>query len=131
MWLVNAPVPDPAMDLANGSAADRTIVMRADQSGWVPIGRGPVLIRADGTIKIGEHNAVPDDDARPGDGNALVPTLPYGMLVGKIGESGPAFKVGRVCQIASKDNVYLAINDSDHSDNSGAYTVRMSSDIFR
>lgn len=128
MWLLNAPeaLSDGIKihhleDLPDGG--ERTIQFAADQAGWKPIGKGPLVIRSSGTIDIGGQRTLPDDTKRPGDEKALVPTLPYGMLVGKIGENGKPFRIGQIAQVAIKDTVYIAINDADYSDNTGTYTV--------
>jgi hypothetical protein len=44
--------------------------------------------------------------------------LPYGMLIGRIGEDGPAFKVGswRVKTAHRSGNLYLSINDAEYSE---------------
>lgn len=76
--------------------------------------------------------AVPDDTKRKGDEKALAPRLPYGMLIGKIGENGQPFRIGVWNKISVKDTVYLAINDDDHSDNSGSYRITIrASDAVR
>jgi hypothetical protein len=136
MWLVNPPdtIGDgievrQTKDETDGT--ERIIHFAADQAGWRPIAKGPIVIRSSGTIDIGGQRTVPDDEARPGDEKALVPTLPYGMLVGKIGEKGQPFKIGKIAQVAIKDTVYIAINDSDYSDNSGTYTVKVTHDYIR
>jgi len=46
-------------------------------------------------------------------------------LLARIGENGKPFKVGVRAQIAAKENIYLAINDGDRSDNSGSYIVTL------
>lgn len=128
MWLVNGPEPiqlktQPVYEKALEQDAERMIEMRADEPGWKPVGRGPMRISSDGKIDIGQFETTPDDKQRPGDEKALAPKLHYGNLVCKIGENGQPFYVGRRAQVASRDIVYLAINDSDYSDNSGSYVV--------
>jgi hypothetical protein len=133
IWLVNSRDEDNLSGQAGDmDRKDRSIQIQADHGDWVAIGRGPMLIRAEGTINLGGgHIAAPDDNRLPGNANALVPNLPLGVLVGKIGGSGEPFKIGRISQIAMTDVVYLAINDSDHSDNSGAYIIKISGDLIR
>lgn len=128
MWLVNSPEteqpePPPAYEKPIEVDAERMIEIRADQSGWMPVGRGPFRITADGKINIGGLETAPDDKQRPGDANALVPKFPYGRLVAKYGENGTPFSIGRRAQFPQQEVVYLAINDSDYSDNSGTYIV--------
>ena len=130
MWIINVPeavVFSPQYVNSEQLPVDveRLIELSADRPGWVAVAKGPVRIKAEGTIDIGGRLTVPDDEKRPGDPNALVPHLPYGMLVGKVGEKGQAFKIGRFAQVAAKETVYLAINDSDYSDNSGIYKITL------
>lgn len=132
LWLVNHPEADvqeqqpvvqalPVDDLEEGD--QRTIQLPADDPAWKPIGRGPLMITATGTVDLGGIRTVANDEKRPGDDKALVPSLPYGTLVGRIGENGKPFKLGVRAQVAQHDVFYLNINDSDYADNSGAYTV--------
>ncbi len=131
MWLVNQPqVEDkpisateslPAQNLDEGD--ERTLEISAAESGWKPIGRGPLIITATGKLSLGGQQTVPNDDKHPGDEKALVPALPYGTLLGRIGENGKPFKIGVKAQIGQQQTIYLAINDSNYSDNSGTYTV--------
>jgi hypothetical protein len=128
--LVNAPEPaDNAVnDLASKELPpgnERTVELRADQAGWKAVGRGPLRISADGKVDLGDIQTEPDDVRKPGDANTLVSSLPYGMLVGKIGVNGEPFRVGRRAQVALKETVYLAINDSDYSDNQGSYVITL------
>lgn len=129
MWIVNSP--EASSENSNSQVQQselsktlgNTFEMPANQGGWRAVGMGPMDIRAAGTIDLGGQTAVPDDSKRKGDEKALAPRLPYGMLIGKIGENGQPFRIGVWNKISVKDTVYLAINDDDHSDNSGFYTV--------
>ena len=128
MLLVNAaepdpPKPQPEYEKPLDQDAERVIAINANGPGWKPVGRGPMRITADGTIDIGGLKTMPGDKKRPGDDKALAPKLYYGALICKIGENGQPFFIGNHGQVASKDVVYLAINDSDYSDNSGSYIV--------
>jgi hypothetical protein len=128
MFLVNSPEseppkPQPEYEKPLEQDAERVIAIKADEPGWKPIGRGPIRITADGTVDIGGLMTAPDDKQRPGDDKAFVPQLPYGRLVAKIGENGAPFSIGKRAQVAKKEIVYVAINDSDYSDNSGSYIV--------
>ena len=129
IWLVNPPEPvaesQPVATRTLPEGTDRALELRANEPGWKAVGRGPITIKAAGMVDIGGMQAAPDDQKRPGDDKALVPDLPYGMLVGKVGENGPAFRIGKLAQIAMKETVYLAINDADYSDNSGAYMITL------
>jgi hypothetical protein len=131
LWVVNVQPEDekpaavvrtlPADDLADGQ--ESTIQIPANDPNWKPVGRGPLMIKAAGKVDIGGLQTAPDDEKKHGDDKALVPALPYGMLVGRIGENGKPFRIGRIAQVAQHDVLYLNINDSDYSDNSGAYTI--------
>ena len=131
MWLVNGPgeVAGKQGPWAD-RRSERILELQANTEGWVHVGHGPLLIQAEGTISIGERQAVPDDNGRRYV-DALVPELPGGMLVGKIGNDGRPFKIGRLSQIASKEAVFVAINDSDYSDNKGHYILRLSHELIR
>jgi hypothetical protein len=133
MWLVNDPQAEqtpaavvrslPAESLSEGD--QRTIELPANDPNWKPIGRGPLIVTATGKVDLGDVRTVPDDENKPGDAKALVPTLPYGMLVGRIGENGKPFRIGARAQIAQRGVLYLNVNDADYSDNSGSYTVTL------
>jgi hypothetical protein len=133
MWLVNHPGADevqppivqalPAENLDEGD--ERTIQLPANDAAWKPIGRGPLIITATGKVDLGGIQTTPNDEKRPGDAKTLVPSLPYGMLVGRIGENGKPFRIGARAQVAQRDVLYLNINDSDYADNSGSYTVTL------
>jgi hypothetical protein len=103
-----------------GESGTEIIEIRGEQPGWQLIGKGPLAINAVGKITSGGHEAVPGkSETLAGDGSPA-PGLPQGILLAKIGKP---FKCGGVCKITTKDNIYLAINDSDYNDNSGVYTV--------
>jgi hypothetical protein len=128
MFLVNGPEPEPPRSQPEyekplADDAVRVIEVKADEPGWKPVGRGPIRITAEGQIDIGGLMTAPDDKQRAGDEKALVPQLPYGRLVAKIGEDGAPFSIGKRGQVAKKEIVFVAINDSDYSDNTGSYTV--------
>lgn len=131
MWLVNSTPDEPPARIDPPAGVERSIRINADKREWIAIGRGPMLIRAEGSADLGGRIAVPDDNKQPGNSRSLVPGLPNGMLVGKIGENGEPFRIGRISQIAMNETVYLAINDDEHSDNNGFYTVRLSRDLIR
>lgn len=128
MILVNSPEPDqpnpqPENEKPLEQDAERTLALNANEPGWKPVGRGPVRITATGEIDIGGLKTKPGDKLRAGDDKALAPKLPYGALICKIGENGQPFFIGNHGQVASKEIVYLAINDADYGDNSGSYIV--------
>ena len=120
---------DPSFETAKTVEAEPaipvngTIEIQANQPGWRLIGKGPLAINANGTINYGGHEAVPGKSDTIAPEGAPAPGLPQGILLAKIGETGKPFKCGGVCKIAFKDNIYLAINDTDYADNTGAYNV--------
>ena len=128
MLVVNAPEPGrpkplPEYERPLEQDTERVIAINANEPGWKPIGKGPIRMTADGTVDLGGLKTQPDDKQRPGDERVLVPRFPYGRLLAKYGENGNPFSVGKRAQFAQKEVVYVAINDSDYSDNSGAYIV--------
>jgi len=128
MLLVNAPEseplkPQPENEKPLEPDAERIIAINANAPGWKPVGRGPMRITASGTIDLGGLKTPPGGMKRPAGDKALAPNLNYGALLCKIGENGQPFFIGTRGQVASKEIVYLAINDSDYSDNSGSYIV--------
>ena len=131
MWLVNGPktADEPEIAKAQPTALPtdevRVIELNANEP-WKLVGIGPLRITATGTVDLGNGlRTVPNDEKRKGDASTTAPDLPYGTLVAKVGENGKPFKIGIRGQIAAKDNIYLAINDGDRSDNSGSYVVTL------
>jgi len=131
MWLVNGPDTGTAAPSFHHEPSpipideERVVEISASES-WQLVGKGPVRIKSAGKVDLGKGlQTNPNDEKRPGDLNALAPDLPYGTLLARIGENGKPFKVGVRAQIAAKENIYLAINDGDRSDNSGSYIVTL------
>jgi len=128
MMIVNreddeAKVPR-AQKLYLSKGEKRTMDLFADQPGWIPVAYGPIDIECFGVIDIGGVESDPRGNVTvPGDAHALIPRLPYGAVVAKIGENGQPFAVEFFSQISMKEMVYVAINDSNYSDNTGAYTL--------
>jgi hypothetical protein len=132
LWLVNGPDVNQTDDrslIFQPTPLDvdekRVIELQATES-WRLVGKGPMRILATGTVELGSgRTTTPNDTKRAGDANATAPDLPYGTLLAKIGENGKPFKIGISGQIAAKAVIYLTINDSDRSDNSGFYTITL------
>jgi hypothetical protein len=101
----------------------KTIEIRADHGGWQAIGKGPLAVNAVGKINFGGHDAIPGKSDMIAPEESPAPGLPQGILLAKIGETGKPFKCGGACKISASGDIYLAINDSDYSDNSGIYIV--------
>lgn len=108
-------------------APDKTLNLAATRSGWTAIGRGNFVLSASGQIDFGGISASPEGVVRGGDGvkYALAPKLPFGAIIAKFGESGQPFVVGFSHNFDTEETVYVAINDSDYSDNSGSFKVRV------
>jgi hypothetical protein len=109
-----------------------TIIIDAQSSTWSDTGifvqkSDQIKIEASGAIDLGGVQSGPNGN--PGiqpAGNGVVPTAPYGTLVGMIG-SGNSFIVGSFYQgISQSDgNLELIINDvpSQYADNSGQFHI--------
>jgi|GEM_PF-3734870 len=104
--------------------SDGSISFPANNRGWHVIGTGNFTLEVRGMIDYGGEKANPVESERKGDADALVPELPFGVLVAKIGQQGKPFKVGHSHKFqAGLQTVYVAVNDSYYEDNSGAYTI--------
>jgi hypothetical protein len=79
----------------------------------------------DGEIDIGGNVILtPEGWSKLGDHTAFVRGLPFGGLIAKIGNGTP-FLVGYKADFDTQEQVYIAINDSTYSDNTGSFTVRI------
>ena len=104
---------------------DRVISLLATRSGWQPIGSGNFTVEVSGRIDFGNVAATPEGSSYPPpDSDQLAPGLPFGAVIAKIGNGRP-FVVGYRYNFNTQEQVYLAINDSDYSDNSGSFTVQI------
>ena len=119
----------------------RKLVIPATYGKWFYIGRGPLkisrgdlftYINLDGTPKkanAGGYNWGTNTDA-------LAPNIALGSIIGKIGENGQPFQVLPILMYQTfptkdytvdiSDKVYIAINDSDYTDNRGQHVVFVS-----
>jgi hypothetical protein len=60
-----------------------------------------------------------------GDATAKVSGIPFGVLLAKEGDTGQPVQAGPCRNFKSGDKtVYVAVNDSDFSNNHGSYVVR-------
>jgi hypothetical protein len=129
MWIVNVPEetasePPPPPKLYLDEGEQRIVEIQANQPGWTLVAHGPVKLESYGLINVGGLESDPRGNVtRPGDAKVLVPRLPYGALVAKIGEKGEPFAIEWYAQVSMKEMVYVAINDAEYSDNSGSYTL--------
>jgi hypothetical protein len=135
------PVPSATMEAAAQTAVPTTapaenvstytIVVDADVSTWIDSGitiqkNDEIKIVVSGSIDFGGVQSGPDGspDLEPGLG--VLPTAPYGALLGKIG-SGEPFIVGSLYQsTAQSDGVLmLLVNDvpDQYNDNSGVFVA--------
>jgi hypothetical protein len=104
-------------------ATSRSFNLPVNQSGWQRVGSGKFSFSASGTIDYGGETANPDTSIRLGDDTAIAPGIPFGTIVGKIGGNGRPFKVGSIYKFNTEEDVYIAINDSNYTDNSGHYVI--------
>lgn len=88
-----------------------------------------VTITASGTVNTERGYAVSYNDPNGqriicNFSNCLMRGVGFGTLIGRIGNGEP-FRVGSHLEMAatSSGDLYLAVNDSDFSDNSGAFTI--------
>lgn len=103
---------------------DGSYTLSANHEGWVRLGKGDFTIDVKGSIDFGGFLASPDRSGIMGNGDALVPGAPFGVPVGKIGESGKPFMLGYSHRFQSGDQIaYIAVNDSYYADNKGAYII--------
>lgn len=117
-------ISPPVQKLYLAKGEKRNVDLFANRPGWISIGYGPIDMEAFGVIDIGGVESDPRGNVTvPGDAKALVPRLPYGAVVAKIGENGEPFAVEFFSQVSMKEMVYVAINDSNYSDNTGEYTL--------
>jgi len=129
VWIVNTPEekpiePPPPPKLYLGAGEQKMMEISAIEPGWTLVAHGPVTIESSGVINVGGLDSDPRGNVnRPGDAKTIVPNLPYGALLAKVGEDGQPFAVEWYAQTSMKEMVYVAINDSDYSDNSGSYTI--------
>jgi hypothetical protein len=108
---------------SNLTSNSEQFMLPADRAGWQPIGTGSFILEIRGTIEYGGYEATPDTSHNMCDDTCLVATAAVGTVVGKIGETGRPFKVGSVYKFNTSETVYIAVNDSKYSDNSGSYMV--------
>ena len=111
-------------------AASRVYAYRAWQSVGVRVREGDELrIRARGSWMYtpGEYHG-PEGHARySAPGFYPLPNVPGGVLIGRVGENGEPFLVGRggVWWMRESGLLYLRIDDDILSDNDGAVTVEV------
>ncbi len=104
--------------------SDGSYRLEANSEGWMPIGEGSFTIDVKGSIDFGGVLANPDRSPIMGNEEALVPGVPFGVPVVKIGESGKPFMIGFSKRIDSGNQIaYIAVNDSYYGDNKGSYIV--------
>jgi len=71
------------------------------------------------------NNASPNGNGFPCTSSCLLPSAQFGALIGRIGTNGSWFFVGSNLTFNSFDTgmLYLAVNDTIHSNNTGQFTV--------
>jgi|ERR1041384_867281 hypothetical protein len=117
-------VADESVPVGLPRNSDGSYRLQANSEGWLPIGRGNFTIEVKGSIDFGGVFASPDRSPIMGNDEALVPGVPFGVPVIKIGENGKPFMIGFSHRIDSGDQIaYIAINDSYYGDNKGSYII--------
>ena len=106
------------------SKPDNVINFPANREGWQSIGSGTFTLNVSGQIDIGGVIVSPKGWSKLGDDTALVAGLPFGAIIAKIGNGKP-FLVGDNYKFDTQEQVYIAINDSDYSDNTGSFKVHI------
>jgi hypothetical protein len=115
----------PSANPASTKIPDRTINYPATRTGWYLIGSGKFRLKVNGEINIGGNVILtPEGWSKLGDHTAFVRGLPFGGVIAKIGNGTP-FLVGYEANFDTQEKVYIAINDSTYSDNTGSFTVRI------
>jgi len=103
---------------------DGSYRLPATYEGWYQLGSGAFTIEIKGSIDFGGQLASPDRSPILGDGEALVPGVPFGVPVAKIGEQGKPFMIGYSRQFETDGKMaYIAVNDSYYADNKGTYII--------
>lgn len=115
--------------------------IRVDARRWVSTGmrvrKGDlVAFRTTGRVQVSPdqaHTSGPDGNPAVPGANLLVPGMPVGGLIARVDDSEP-FPIGsNSTPIAMPENglLMLGVNDSEHGDNSGAFTVEVDTDTRR
>ena len=85
--------------------------------------------RASGEVSLGNGIAVGPDGlaSTPPDSALLVPELPFGSLIIRVGLGGTPVFAGHATDFVApaSGRVYFAVNDRSTSDNSGSFAVRV------
>ena len=91
---------------------------------------GEVTLNEDGSLRARSNGTA----ARQVDGNARMPNVPVGTLLGRIGpattgfsQRNRAFVIGDQTEVTmpSDGELFLGVNDGHFEDNTGAFTVRI------
>jgi hypothetical protein len=99
------------------------------RTGLYLIAGDTVRLTATGTVNTlppaSGNNASPDGNPFPCTADCLLPSAHFGALIGRIGEHGPWFFVGSSLTFFANETgmLYLAVNDTIHSNNIGQFTV--------
>ena len=87
-----------------------------------------VTFQASGQIAFGRspgQTSDPNGNGAERRANYPDPTVPVGALIGKVGNGAP-FAIGMQTQplaMPASGRLYLGVNDNQHDDNAGAFTV--------
>jgi hypothetical protein len=110
----------------------KKIILSADQK-WLDTGINlrigqEILFSASGSIYIDKEKQVYQNGEMTLNWNnkKTLPNQPTGAIIARVGKRGDPFYVGddkAPFQITQKGDLYIGVNDSDFSDNSGQFTV--------
>jgi hypothetical protein len=108
-------------------AKARTSIISANVKYWRLIGSGTFTLKIEGSINYGGSDRTVTTESRInlGDKDALAPGIPFGVMVGKIGEKGEPFQLFSTYKYDGNENLYIALNDSYYGDNTGQYIVKV------
>ncbi len=121
--------------LAKNLGADRAAitVAVAGQVAWTPtsvmVTTGQHFeIQAEGVVHPRSGTSNGPDGQPGGGGNALLPGVSYGALIGRIGAGAPFLVGGDLSATAeSSGELSLGVNDLQSNDNTGSFSVKIES----
>lgn len=110
----------------------KKLLLNADQK-WMPTGiqlriGQEILFLASGSVFINKDTQVYQNGelTLTWNNKKSMPNQPTGAIIGKVGKRGEPFYVGddkAPFQITQKGELFLGVNDSDFTDNSGQFVV--------
>jgi hypothetical protein len=103
--------PDKARDIREKvTVAGTNLSSISYKSTGIAVRRGDVItIKATGQVALQNWGQVATPDGNPNTGWYIPNDIPFAMLIGKIGDDGPEFKVGSSLQMTAKKNGVLQL----------------------